>query len=392
VQYNAAIRNEKTGSLKKMSTLTKPDQTAGRIHNFSAGPAALPLPVLEQVRDELLNWNNSGMSVMEMSHRSAHFESIIQGAEASLRALLNIPDDYAVLFTQGGASLQFAMLPMNLRPSGLSADYLLTGAWSKLALKEAEKLGGTRVAGSSEASGFKFVPSAEEWVLDPQAAYLHFTSNETIHGIEWPEGAEPEPPATNVPLVCDASSDIMSRPLAITKYGLLYGGAQKNLGPSGVTLVVVRQDLLSRVPPNLPTMLDYKLMAENRSLYNTPPTFAIYVLGLVLRWLTDIGGLEEIARRNQAKAGLVYQTIDASGGFYRGHARADSRSRMNVTFRLPSEDLEKQFVSQATAEGLDGLKGHRSVGGLRASLYNALPLESVEALAQFMKEFQRKNG
>jgi len=360
-----------------------------RLHNFSAGPAVMPVPVLEQAREELLNWRGSGMSVMEMSHRSAHFESILQGAEAGLRELLRIPDPYPILFLQGGATLQFAMVPMNLRPSGASADYLLTGAWAKAALKEAEKLGTVRVAATSESGNFNAVPSQAELQLDPRAAYLHFTSNETIHGIEW--AAEPQPLA-GVPLVCDASSDIASRPLEVTKYGLIYAGAQKNLGPSGITVVIVRRDLLERVPPKLPIMLDYRQQADNKSLYNTPPTFAIYMLGLVLRWLKDLGGLEEIARRNEAKAGLLYRTIDASGGFYRGHAQPAHRSRMNVTFRLPSEELDRQFAQEAAAEGLDGLKGHRSLGGIRASLYNALPLESVQALTQFMAEFQRKNG
>ena len=364
---------------------------AGRIHNFSAGPATLPLTVLEEVRDEMLNWRGSGMSVMEMSHRSAYFEDMIGRAEADLRALFGISGDYKILFLQGGATLQFAMLPMNLLSPGASADYVLTGAWAKAAIKEAEKVGSARVAGSSAASNFSYIPSPADLQLDPQAAYLHFTSNETIHGVEWAAGAEPSPPP-GVPLVCDASSDIASRPLDVSKYGLIYAGAQKNLGPSGVTLVIVRQDLLERVPPKLPLMLDYKLLAENKSLYNTPPTFAVYILGLVLRWLIDLGGLPEIARRNEAKANLIYRTIDDSGGFYRGHARADSRSRMNVTFRLPDAELEEKFVKRATAAELDGLKGHRSMGGLRASLYNALPLESVEALAQFMEEFQRTNG
>lgn len=360
-----------------------------RIHNFSAGPAVLPLPVLEKVQAELLDYGGTGMSVMEMSHRSAAFEAIIRGAEADLRALLGIPAGYAVLFLQGGASLQFAMVPMNLRSAGASADYVLTGHWSKGALKEAEKLGPTRVAGSTEESRFDRIPAPGELQLDPGAAYLHFTSNNTIYGTEWP--SEPVPPA-GVPLVCDASSDIASRPIPVERYGLLYAGAQKNLGPAGVTLVVVRRDLLERTPKGLPALLDYRVVAEGGSLHNTPPTFAIYVLGLVVRWLQDEGGLAAIARRNEEKAGRVYRAIDGSGGFYRGHARPEGRSRMNVTFRLPSEELERAFVKEATAAGLDGLKGHRSVGGLRASLYNALPLAAVDALVAFMKEFERKNG
>lgn len=363
--------------------------TQARIHNFSAGPAVLPLPVLERVQSELINTSGSGMSILEMSHRSSWFEAIIQNAEADLRELLGLTDEFAVLFLQGGASLQFSMLPTNLRPAGASADYIVTGAWSKAAVKEAEKLGRTRVAATTEASKFDHVPSQADLDLDPQAAYLHYTSNNTIFGTEWK--TEPTPPA-GVPLACDVSSDFLSRPLDAAKYGVIYGGAQKNLGPAGVTLVIVRKDLLARVPPSLPTMLDYKLLADNGSLYNTPPCFAIYVVGLVLAWLKGEGGLPAIARRNEAKAGLVYRTIDESGGFYRGHAKPDSRSLMNVTFRLPSEDLEKAFAKKATAEGLDGLKGHRSVGGLRASLYNALPTASVEALVQFMTEFRRTNG
>jgi phosphoserine aminotransferase len=361
----------------------------GRVHNFGAGPAVLPLPVLEQVQADLLDAGGSGMSVMEMSHRSAAFERIIRMAEADLRALLAIPTDYAVLFVQGGASLQFAAVPMNLRGPGASADYILTGHWSRAALKEAEKLGPVRVAGSTEESGFERVPEPSELDLDAEAAYLHFTSNNTIYGTQW--RSEPTPPP-GVPLVCDASSDILSRPLDVARYGLLYAGAQKNLGPAGVTVVIARRDLLARVPAGLPSLLDYKLLAEHGSLYNTPPTFAVYVLGLVLRWARAIGGVEELAQRNRAKAALLYQAIDGSDGFYRGHARPASRSVMNVTFRLASSELEAAFVEDAEAGGLHGLKGHRSVGGLRASLYNGLPLASVEALVGFMREFQRRHA
>jgi phosphoserine aminotransferase len=363
--------------------------TTQRIHNFAAGPAVLPVSVLEKVQADLLDHAGTGMSVMEMSHRSAAFEAIIGEAEADLRALTGLTDDHAVLFVQGGATTQFAMVPMNLRASGVSVDYVITGHWSKAAIKEAEKLGPARVAGTSEATKFDRIPAAGELALDPKAAYLHYTSNNTIYGTEWKR--DPTPPA-GVPLVCDASSDILSRPIDVARHGLIYGGAQKNLGPAGVTIVVVRRDLLARVPANLPSMLDYRLLAENKSLYNTPPTFAIYVVGLVLKWLRASGGLPEAARRNEEKAGLLYRAIDESGGFYRGHAEPEGRSLMNVTFRLPSEDLEKAFVKQSTAAGLDGLKGHRSVGGLRASLYNALPREAVEALVAFMAEFRRKNG
>lgn len=362
---------------------------ARRVHNFGAGPAALPVSVLERVQSEMLDYAGSGMSVMEMSHRSAAFEGIIQRAEVDLRSLAGVGADYAVLFLQGGASLQFAAVPANLRASGASADYVLTGHWSKAALAEARKTGSTRVAASTEATGFEHVPAPADLDLDPRAAYLHFTSNNTIHGTQW---AAPPEPAPGVPLVCDASSDLFSRPIDVARHGLVYAGAQKNLGPAGVTLVVVRRDLLERTPGDLPALLDYRLLAGSRSLYNTPPTFAIYVVGLVLRWLIDAGGLAQVASRNDAKAALLYGAIDASGGFYRGTARPDSRSRMNVTFRLPSESLEGVFLAEAQAEGLSGLKGHRSVGGLRASIYNGCPLESVVALASFMDEFRRRRG
>jgi phosphoserine aminotransferase len=323
------------------STRTTATTTAGRVHNFGAGPAVLPESVLDQVRSELLDYRGTGLSVLEMSHRSPAFESIIQGAEADLRSLAGLTDDYAALFLQGGASLQFAMVPMNLRPAGASVDYVVTGHWSKTAVKEAEKSGPVRTAGSSEATKFDRIPAPGELSFDAKAAYAHFTSNNTIYGTEWT--TEPAPPA-GVPLVCDASSDLLSRPIDFGKYALVYAGAQKNLGPAGVTLVVVRRDLLGRVPAGLPVMLDYRFLAENRSLYNTPPCFAVYVLGLVLRWMIDIGGIPEVARRNERKAAILYRAIDESGGFYRGHAQPESRSRMNVTFRLPSEELEGAFV------------------------------------------------
>ncbi len=366
-------------------------QPYNRVFNFSAGPGTLPVPVLELAREELLNYAGTGMSVMEMSHRSAAFEGILNRAESDLRTLLNLPNNYKVLFLQGGATLQFTMLPMNFLPAGQSADFVITGAWAQAALKEAKKLGATRVAATTEKSNFNYMPAQSELDLDPQAAYLHFTSNETIHGVEYAPQAEPTPP-TGVPLICDISSDFLSHPVDVSKYAVIYGGAQKNLGPAGVTLVIIRDDMLEKVPAKLPIMLDYKLQADNKSLYNTPPCYSIYMVGLILRWLVELGGLEAMAQRNAAKAALLYNTIDASGGFYTGHARADSRSLMNVTFRLPDENLDKQFIKQATAEGLDGLKGHRSVSGLRASIYNAFPREGVEALAGFMAEFQRTNG
>jgi len=362
--------------------------TTRRVHNFGAGPAALPLAVLEQVQAELLDFSGTGMSVMESSHRSKAFGQVIEEAEADLRTLLGASDDHAVLFLQGGASLQFSMVPANLRVGGASADYVMTGKWSQSAYKEADKSGSARAVGSTGPS-FDRIPAQGEIDFDPEAAYVHFTSNNTIYGTQW--STEPEPPG-GVPLVCDASSDVLSRPLDLSRYGLVYAGAQKNLGPAGIAVVVVRQDLLERTPGGLPALLDYRLMAEKHSLYNTPPTFAVYVVGRVLKWLLDLGGLTEIGKRNEAKAALLYGAIDGSGGFYRGHAQPDSRSQMNVTFRLASEDLEKEFLKEAGPADLAGLKGHRSVGGLRASIYNACPIESVQALVDFMADFQRRRG
>jgi phosphoserine aminotransferase len=360
-----------------------------RVHNFNAGPAVLPVSVLEKAQSEMLDFQGCGMSVMEMSHRSKEFEGIIQTAEADLRELLGIPANYKVLFLQGGASLQFAMLPMNLRPAGASADYIVTGSWSKTALKEAGKLGATKVAFTGEAENFKRLPAAGELQFDANAAYVHFCHNETIHGVEFK--SEPVVPE-GVPLICDMSSDFLSQPVDVSKYHMIYAGAQKNAGPAGVTVVIMREDLLARVPEKLPVMLDYKLLAESGSLHNTPPCYSIYMVGLVLKWLKDLGGLDGIYKINQEKAKLVYDAIDHSGGYYRGHAAADARSIMNVPFRMETEALEEQFVKEAKKAELIGLKGHRSVGGLRASIYNALPIESAKALVQFMAEFQKKNG
>lgn len=362
-------------------------ETIHRAHNFNAGPAGLPLEVMQQAQAELLDYKGTGMSVVEMSHRSKEFEGMITEAEADIRELLNIPASYKVTFMQGGASLQFSMIPMNFRASGASADYIVTGAWSKKALGEAEKLGAARVAASTKAGNFDRVPDSLD--LDPKAAYLYYCSNETIHGVEFFQ--EPEAPA-GVPLVCDASSDFMSRPLDISKYAYLYAGAQKNVGPAGVVIGILREDMLERVPENMPVMLDYKVQATEKSLYNTPPSFSIYMVGLVMKWIKKNGGLAGIEARNKAKADLLYSAIDASGGFYKGHAQPESRSRMNVTFRLPSEELEAQFVSEAKKLDMIGLKGHRSVGGLRASIYNAVGLSDIEFLVQFMKEFQTRNG
>ncbi len=364
-----------------------PTTTSARIHNFSAGPAVLPLEVLEQVQRDLLALPGVGMSVLEISHRSAAFDEIIEGCEADIRTLAGIPDNYRVLFLQGGASLQFSMVPMNLLPEGGSADYVVTGVWSEKAVKEAKRVGGVKIAASTAAEKFTRVPKPGELTLDPQAAYLHFTTNNTIYGTQF----HYTPDSGGVPLVADASSDIFSRPIEIEKYGLIYAGAQKNLAPAGLTLVIVRDDLLARAPSSLATMLQYGVHAENKSMYNTPPVFPIYVMRLVLSWLLKNGGLAAAEQLNRRKADKIYAEIDRTG-FYRGHAVPDSRSRMNVTFRLPSEELEKKFAKASTAAGLDGLKGHRSVGGMRASIYNAFPEAGVDALVQFMQEFERTNG
>jgi phosphoserine aminotransferase len=358
-----------------------------RIYNFSAGPAVLPVPVLERAREEMLSLPGVGMSVMEISHRSAAFDEIIGGAERGMRELMGIPENYRVLFLQGGASLQFSMIPMNLLGEGASADYVITGSWGKKALKEAKKVGAVSVAADLADSRYTRTPEPHELKLDGNAAYVHVTSNETIEGVEWKD----DPQVGDVPLISDASSNIMSRPVDVSKYALIYAGAQKNLGPSGLTVVIIRDDLLQRIPDGLHTMLDYRTHAENKSLYNTPNTWGIYIFNLVCEWMKSKGGLASIYRENQAKAKLIYDAIDATD-FYRGHAAVESRSLMNVTFRLPSEELEKQFAKEATAAKLDGLKGHRSVGGIRASIYNAFPREGCEALVEFMRDFERKHG
>jgi phosphoserine aminotransferase len=361
--------------------------TTTRIFNFSAGPAVLPVDVLEQAQRDLVSLPGVGMSILEISHRSKPFDDIIEGCEADFRALAGIPDGYHVLFLQGGASLQFSMVPMNLLPAQGSADYIVTGAWSQKAVKEAKRVGGVKIAATTEGENFTRVPRQEELTLDPNAAYVHYTTNNTIFGTEF----QYVPNVGSVPLVTDASSDIFSRPIEVAKYALIYAGAQKNLAPAGVTVVVIREDMVKRTPASLPTMLQYGVHSDNKSMYNTPPVFAIYIMRLVLAWLLKQGGLQAVEKRNARKADKLYGEIDRTG-FYRGHAKSDSRSRMNVTFRLPSEELEKKFIKDATAAGLDGLKGHRSVGGLRASIYNAFPEEGVDALVQFMAEFERRNG
>jgi phosphoserine aminotransferase len=362
-----------------------------RIFNFSAGPAVLPEPVLKKAQEDLFTLPGVGMSVLEISHRSPAFEQIIKEAEEDLRKLLAIPDNYKVLFLQGGASLQFTMVPLNLLPKGASADYILTGSWGQGAIKEAKKLGTAREAATTADTNFNRLPAADAIKLDPNAAYVHFTSNETIFGVEFQE----EPPdsinAGDVPLVCDMSSDFISKPVDVSKYGLIYAGAQKNAGPAGATIVILREDMLEHVPEGLAAMLDYKNLAKNGSMYNTPPCFAIYLCGLVFKWALNEGGLTALHARNAEKAKVLYDAIDASDGYYRGHAEKNCRSLMNVTFRLPSEDLEKKFAKEATAAGLDGLKGHRSVGGIRASIYNAFPKAGVEKLVEFMTEFQKNN-
>jgi phosphoserine aminotransferase len=327
------------------------------------------------------------MSILEISHRSKAFDNVIETCEADLRALAGIPANYHVLFLQGGASLQFSMVPMNLLPAGGSADYVVTGSWSEKAVKEAKRVGGVKIAATTADENYARVPKQSELALDPAAAYVHYTTNNTIYGTEW----HYLPDVGSVPLVADTSSDMFSRPIDVGKFGLIYAGAQKNLGPSGLTLVIIRDDLVARTPPSLATMLQYSVHVENKSMYNTPPVFGVYIMGLVLKWLINQGGLAAIDARNARKAAKIYAEIDRTG-FYRGHAHADSRSRMNVTFRLPSEELEKKFAKESTAAGLDGLKGHRSVGGMRASIYNAFPEAGVDALVSFMQEFERVNG
>ena len=347
----------------------------------------MPPPVLEQAQRELVSLPGVGMSVMEISHRSKTFEDLLNGAIADIRELAGIPAGYRLLMLQGGASLQFSMVPMNLLTAGTTADYVDTGTWADKAIKEAKRVGRVNVTGSTKADNFNRIPRASELSLTPDAAYVHITSNNTIEGTEW----HTLPDTGRVPLVADASSDIFSRPIDVSRFGLIYAGAQKNLGPSGVTLVIIREDLLSRSDGDLPTMLSYKVQAENNSLYNTPNTFGVYILGLTMKWLKSLGGLAAVARANERKAATLYAEVDRTG-FYRGTAQKESRSLMNVTFRLPSEELEKAFEKEATAAGLDGLKGHRLVGGMRASIYNAFPQEGVDALVQFMREFEQKNG
>ncbi len=363
---------------------------AKRVFNFSAGPAVLPVSVLEEAQRDLVAMPGHGMSVMEMSHRSKAFIAIMEQTEADLRQLMAIPDSYRVLFLHGGSRLQFSMVPMNLLGGKeKSADYIVTGSWGNNALKEAKREGNVNLAWDGKATHYDRLPEPADVTLDSDASYVHFTSNETIQGVQF--GIEP--PLGDAPWVCDASSDILSRPLPIEKYGLIYACAQKNAGPAGVTVVIVRDDLLQRSPESLPGMLSYRTHAEKESALNTPPCFALYMVGLIAKWLKDeVGGLEAMHERNKQKASLLYDVLDQSEGFFKGHAKADCRSLMNVTFRLPTEELEKQFLDEAAACDLVSLKGHRSVGGIRASIYNAMPVEGVEALRNHMLAFQAKHA
>jgi phosphoserine aminotransferase len=358
-----------------------------RVYNFSAGPATMPLEVLERAREEMTDWRGSGMSVMEMSHRSKEFVSIAAEAEARMRALLGVPEDYAVLFLQGGATGQFAAVPLNLTAEGAGAAYLNTGAWSKKAIGEARKYLDVRVLADEKESNYATVPAQGSFEVPAGSAYLHYTLNETIGGVEFPY----VPDAGDVPLVTDASSTILSRPLDVSRFGVVYAGAQKNLGPSGLVVTIVRKDLLGRARPQTPGVLDWTAMAEADSMLNTPPTLAWYLVGLVLEWVEEQGGLRAMAERNRAKADLLYGAIDASG-FYSNPVSPEARSWMNVPFLVPDPDLEKPFVAAAAEAGLSGLAGHRSVGGMRASIYNAMPLEGVQTLVDFMTEFEQKNG
>jgi phosphoserine aminotransferase len=359
---------------------------ADRVFNFSPGPAVLPLEVLERARDELLALPGVGISVLEISHRSPAFDKILDETLADLKGLLGIGDSHEVVFLQGGASQQFSMVPMNLlRGQSGAADYVVTGTWGATAIKEARREGKVHVAWDGASTNYDRLPEAGEIHLSESPAYVHVTSNETIQGVQWKH----DPDVGAAPLVCDCSSDFLSRPIDVAKHGLIYACAQKNAGIAGVTAVIIRKDLLERSRDDLPTMLDYRTHVKNGSRPNTPPVFAVYILGLVCRWIRDsVGGLESMARHNRAKAKLIYDVLDTSGGFYTGHAKPDCRSEMNVTFRLPDEATEKEFVKGATARGLVDLKGHRSVGGIRASIYNAMPVEGVEALRDYMLEFQ----
>jgi phosphoserine aminotransferase len=358
-----------------------------RAYNFNAGPSALPLEVLEKAQQELVDFRGTGMSVMELSHRSKDYEAVHNQAIANLKELLSVPDEYEILFVQGGASLQFSMIPMNFLQPEQKAGYIMTGSWSEKAFKEAKIFGNPCQLASTKDSNYSRIPKLDEIQYNADDAYLHLTSNNTIFGTGWKEF-----PAVDIPLFADMSSDILSKPVDVSKFDLIYAGAQKNLGPSGVTVVIIRKDLIEKENQNVPTMLKYSTFAKNNSLYNTPPTFGIYMLGEVLNWVKGIGGVTEIAKRNEEKAKLIYDAIDESNGFYIGHAETDSRSLMNITFRVKGEELEKKFLAEAKQEGFIGVNGHRSVGGCRASVYNAVPYEACKAFSEFMLQFQKVNG
>ncbi|MBW1749330.1 MAG: 3-phosphoserine/phosphohydroxythreonine transaminase [Deltaproteobacteria bacterium] len=357
-----------------------------RIYNFSPGPATLPYSVLKEAAKDIVNFNDKGIGLIELSHRSKEFMAVAEQTEALIRELLAVPDNYKVLFLQGGASSQFFMVPMNLLGAGKKATYLNTGVWSKKAIKEAKLFGEVEVAFSSDDTSFNRVPENDEYTVAPDSEYLYLVSNNTIYGTQFAKF-----PEKNVMLVCDMSSDILSRPLDVSKFGIIFAGAQKNLGPAGVTVVIIRDDLLDKTPDKVPTMLRYQTHADKGSMFNTPPTFAIYCVGRVMNWLKEQGGVAAIEKRNQKKAALLYDTID-TGDYYRGHAENDSRSMMNISFNLPTPELEAKFIAEAAAIGLDGLKGHRSIGGCRASIYNAFPREGVEKLVAFMDKFTKNNG
>jgi phosphoserine aminotransferase len=362
-------------------------QPYNRVFNFSAGPCTLPVEVLEEAKEDLLNYKGTGMSVMEMSHRSKAYEKIIGEAESDLRSLLQVPQNYKILFLQGGASTQFATIPMSYLPEGKTADYIVTGAWGKKAVESAKIYGKANVIFDANADNYNQVPDLSALSYTRDSAYMHFTTNETIQGVQFKSD-----PMLNGTVICDMSSDILSRPVEVGKYALIYAGAQKNMGPAGATVVIIRDDLLASGPDGLAPMFDYRVHAENGSMYNTPACWSIYVCGLVYKHLLKTGGLQASQSRNNEKAKVIYEAVDSSGGFFKGHAKPDCRSTMNVTFTLPSDDLTNAFVKEAEADGLDGLKGHRSVGGVRASIYNAFPLEGCRVLVEAMKAFAAKNG
>jgi phosphoserine aminotransferase len=362
-------------------------QLVKRAYNFNAGPSALPLAVLEKAQQELIDFRGTGMSVMELSHRSDAYEEVHNQAIALLKELLSIPEDYEVLFLQGGGSLQFSMIPMNFLKHGEKAGYIMTGSWSEKAFSEAKLFGTPYQVSSTKDSQYRRIPQLDELQSSPSDAYIHLTSNNTIYGTQWTDF----PNTGDVPLFADMSSDILSKPIDVSQFALIYAGAQKNLGPSGVTVVIIRKDMIEKANPNIPTMLKYSTYSKNNSLYNTPPTFGIYMLGEVLSWIKGIGGINELTKRNEDKAKLIYDAIDQSNYFYIGHAEMESRSNMNITFRLKDEELEKKFLAEAKKEGFVGVNGHRSVGGCRASTYNAVPYETCKAFSDFMILFQKEN-